>query len=529
MTERARIKYPEDRPKEIQKKRDIARAVGQFIDRAVGIVSPRQELQRRFWRERAEMYAAAKQNRLSRFSIGSSNVNDIINASSPALRSRVRQLVRDFPYLARAVSIMVDYSIGTGIVFQSKVKGPKNKLNKKLITKIEDSVKWWMDEAAADGKMHYYEIMRLAKRQDLEPGEFIVVKSYPKDPGRYLPYALQLYEADWLTSIRDSYTTGGIDPNAQPGVKETRNGVEYEKLTGRVTGYWFRDPNYGGAEMYVPAQDVVHGFEMLRPHQQRGVTPFAPGIMIASDLSSYLDTEIDTAKMAAKYLAFVYSEFGTERQNGNPLITTDTKTGQKIENLENCIIEYMRPGEKVELANSNRPGTTFQPTVRLMLTMLSIVTGVPYELISGDYQGLNFSTGRIVRNDFSQQLRPVSVRHIRQFGVPTVRTAIDMAVMTGKLTLPGYWQNPRPYLESEWQPPGMDAVDPLREAKSQIESIGFGLKSPQEVARERGRDLEDVYKEIALAREMAKDLGLEFKAAETSEKNNPAAIMNEEG
>jgi capsid protein len=155
------------------------------------------------------------------------------------------------------------------------------------------------------------------------------------------------------------------------------------------------------------------------------------------------------------------------------------------------------------------------------------VTGVPYELISGDYSGLNFSTSRIVRNDFAQQLRPISVRHIRQFGLPTVKTAIDMAVLTGRLSLPGYWQNPRPYLESEWQPPGMDAVDPLREAKSQIESISYGLKSPQEVARERGRDLEEVYNEIALAQEMAKDLGLTFSAADKSEKSNPAAIMEE--
>ena len=74
----------------------------------------------------------------------------------------------------------------------------------------------------------------------------------------------------------------------------------------------------------------------------------------------------------------------------------------------------------------------------------------------------------------------------------------------------------------------MDAVDPLREAKGQIESISFGLKSPQEVARERGRDLEDIYKEIAAAKELAAEMGLEFKSAETPEKNNPAAIIEED-
>jgi lambda family phage portal protein len=251
--------------------------------------------------------------------------------------------------------------------------------------------------------------------------------------------------------------------------------------------------------------------------------------LIANDLSNYLDAEIDGAKLAAKWLAIVKKNDPGVAQLNLPTQTAANGTdSQKIEELENAIIEYLRPGEDITFASSNRPGTTFQPFVRLLLTMLSISTGAPYELVSGDYQGLNFSTTRVVRNDFSQQLRPISARHIRQFAMPTIKTALDIAVLTGRLTLPGYWQNPRTYWASEWQPPGMDAVDPLREAKGQIEAISYGLKSPQEVARERGRDLEDIYKEIQSARELATEMGLEFEAANKSEKSNPAAIMEED-
>ena len=255
------------------------------------------------------------------------------------------------------------------------------------------------------------------------------------------------------------------------------------------------------------------------------------GVLIANDLNSYLDAEIDGAKMAAKWIAKVRRQDPAMIQ-GLPGFERTTDAAGKpatVETLENGIIEYMREGEDIEFITSNRPGTTFSPFVRLILTMLSVTTGAPYELISGDYQGLNFSTAQIVRNDFSQQLRPISARHVRQFGVSTIRTAIDMSVLTGKLTLPGYWQNQRRYLESEWQPPGMEAINPLREAKSQVEAISFGLKSPQEVARERGRDLQDIYDEISEARELAAERGLEFKAAERPEKNNPAAVADEKG
>jgi lambda family phage portal protein len=258
------------------------------------------------------------------------------------------------------------------------------------------------------------------------------------------------------------------------------------------------------------------------------VSPFAPGVLIARDLSDYMDAEMDTAKMAAKYLAFVKTPDPTFRQNAIGIDGASASGAiQKIEEMENAIIEYLRPGEEVELASHSRPGATFAPFVRLVLTMLSITTGAPYELISGDYQGLNYSTARIVRNDFSQQLRPISVRHIRQYAMPALRTVLDVAVLSGKLTLPGYWQDPRRYQECEWTPPGMEAVDPLREAKSQIEAISYGLKSPQEVARERGRDLEDVYHEIKAAKEMAKEMELTFESAGTSVASNPAAIMNE--
>jgi len=508
--------------------------ISNAIDRVIAIFAPRSALIRRMHRdrlsERTEMYTAAKTTRLTgAWTITNQSVNDIIGASSPFLRARIRQLMRDFPHLARAANIIVDYSIGPGILFQSKVKDDEGNPDRKTAQKIEDAVKWWMDEADISGKLHYCELMRLAKLQDLESGEFLLVDTFSKDPNRHLPYALQIYEVDWLSGTHDNYGAGGIGISAESGERETRQGVEYEKLTGRVTGYWFRDPYYGGKEVYIPADRVHHGFETRRPQQLRGVSPFVPGILLAHDLHEYINAEIDGANMAAKYLALVETPDPMLRQG---VLASNDKNDKdnpkKIEVLENAIIEYLRPGEKINFAQHNRPGQTFTPFVRLILTMLSVATGAPYELISGDYQGLNFSTARIVRNDFSQQLRPIAVRHIRQFGLPTIRKAIEAAVLSGKLSLPGYWRNRRRYEESEWQPPGMEAVDPLREAKSQIEAIEYGLKSPQEVARERGRDLEDIYNEIKSAQDLAREKGLVFERANMPEKSNPAAVMEEE-
>jgi len=228
--------------------------------------------------------------------------------------------------------------------------------------------------------------------------------------------------------------------------------------------------------------------------------------------------------MASKWLAMITSDDPLGRQIGVGM-STDSTTGQKIEEMENAIIEYLRPGEKVELASNPRPGGNFAPFVRLILTMLSVTTNIPVELLTGDYQGLNYSTGKMVRNDFTQQLRPAWNRHIRQFCEPIARAWMDDAVLFGKLNLPNYMSDPWPYWNFEFQPPGMEPVDQARETKSQIDQIKARLRSPQEIIKSRGRDPESVVNEIAEFKRLCESKGLSMEEViSTALANNPAAI-----
>ena len=504
--------------------------INSAVDGAVGVFSPRLAFERKYFRrhlalekKRSAKYAAAE----SYLTTGSwspvnSNVNEVIKNSWPTVTTRMRQLVRDFPYFKRAVNILVDYVVGQGITFQSRIQSPGGTLNKKLIQSMEDAFSFWADEADVAGKLHFYEIMQLAKRQDIESGEFLIVKTAHRVKNKYLPFALQVYETDWLTDY-------GASP-ASP-LNEVSQGLEYEKDTGRIIAYHLTDPDSWGKTIRIPAENVIHGFETLRPGQLRGISPFTAAVMVAHDLADYLDAEIDAAKMAAKYLAFVKTNAPYGRQYGR--IVTDSDTGKKIESMENAIIEYLRAGEDITIASNPRPGSNFSPTVKLILQMVAVVTGAPYELLSGDYGGFSFSTARTARNDFSQQLRPIAVRHVRHFCTPILKGFAESAVMHGKLPFPAYFTNPAPYLRGEWQPPGMEPVDPLRETKSHIDEVKALLRSPQEIVKARGRDLEEVYKEIKAAKEMAEEYGLDFaeifQAVNTALANNPAAVEDQDG
>ncbi len=504
------------------------------LDRGIGVFAPKWEIKRRIARQYADksrklktrsQYAAAKTHRLTGDWLpANTDINSLIKSSSAIIRARTRQLIRDFPYFKRAINILADYVVGDGIVFQSRIKTPDGKLDKKTSQKIEDAVKWWMDDKDASGKLFFFEFERLAKFQDVETGEYLFVKKWlPKRlaKDRYTPFALQAYEADWLTDLYVKPAEGTL----------VDQGIEYDTDTGQVIAYHFMVPDGFNPQLTgstktvrVKAENVIHGFETLRPSQLRGISPFTTAILIAHDLSDYLDAEVDGAKMAAKYLAFIKTnDMGGIQASG---ITETEDDGKKIEELENCILQYLRSNEEVTIASHNRPGNNFEAFVKFVLQMVAIATNTSYELLSGNYEGINYSSLRGIRNDLAKSLKAHSKRHILHFSRVAIFDAITAAVMVGKLDLPGYFQNPRYYHQSVFIPPGMESIDPLREGKAWIEQIGAGLRSPQEIVAARGRDYKEVLREIAEAKKMADELGIPWlpNTKGTAMQQNPAKL-----
>lgn len=507
-----------------------AERIGRFeraIDRAVGIVAPGVEAKRLESRINAmvlRQYAAAKDSRMSGdWAPATSDVNTLIRTSSPTVRHRTRQLVRDFAYFSRAVKVLVDHTVGTGVVMQSRVtrgrtRDGKSKLHTSAVREIEDVWKRWMDECDASGRLHYHELERLWKRQDVECGESLLVLSWDNSPGRYLPLTVQMYEPDWLTS----------DFAKAQGNNLLDQGLEFDPLTGRVVAYHFAVPD-GFLQLSgktrttrVPAEHVVHGYETLRPGQLRGISPFTPAILLADDLDQYLGAEISRANMAAKWLAFVETADVGRWMRGRA--TTDAETGHKVSVLENAIIDFMAPGDKININAADVPGQSFTPFTKFVLQMVAVATGVTYELLSGDYQGLNYNTTRTLRNDFAKSCRPMVQRHIRQFSQPLFRAVLDAAHLKGRLSLPGYGSDPGRWAENLWQPPGVEPLDLLRESRGQIDLVDNLLYSPQELITGRGRDPEDVLNEIAEFNAAASQRSLDKAKTSKAVQTNPAAV-----
>lgn len=465
-------------------------------------------------------YAAAQVGRLvgDWFPVGQ-DVNALISNASNLVRSRTRQLVRDFPAFARAANTLATYVVGAGIQYQSRVLGNDGKPHKIFRTRIEDTLKYWMDDADVSGSaafsQHFFELQSLAKRQDVEQGEFFGVLQ-PHHDGRkaFLDCGIALYESERLASL---------NLKAQ-GTNKVQDGVEYDARTGSPVAFHFIEDTLIYKTVRIPAADVVFGLDRRRPGQLRGITPFAPALMLARDLATTMDAEIDAAKLASKWLAVVKTpnidDFQKER--------VAAVGGKPIEMLENAIIEYLNPGEEITIQGHQRGGENFQSFCKFIMRLIAITADIPYEILSGDYNGMGYISLRVGRNDFAQQLAPIQSRHVRHFCQPIFRKVLDRAVLQGRVDLPGYWTEPWRFQRGVWICPGMKAVDPLREIKAAIEGIKGGLQSPQEYIMERGGDPDQVLSDISAWRAACAEAGLDFDAmlgsVKTPMANNPAAI-----
>ena len=447
------------------------------------------------------------------------DVNALIAQAGPILRARIRDLVRNFPPFTRAINGIVAFTVGRGARFQSLALTPDGEPDLSVRRRIEERFRQWMESGAdVAGRLHFYEMQALAKRQECECGEFLARFAVPRSRFRH-PLALQFYEPENLSSWR----TSGQEPDT-----DIWQGVEYDARTGEPVAYHFQ--TVFGWERALrtwrePARNVLHGFQFQRPGQLRGVSPFAPAVLLARDMGDYTGAEIDAAKMAAKWLGFVKS--------GDPAFSQAVRglggaanARPDLDDVENAIVEYLNEGEDVTFApQSQRPGDSFDRFTRFVLRMVAVTMDLPYEILSGDYTGINYSTSKASRNDFAMFLVPHQFRLEQHFVRPVFHRWLEVEALTQDY-LRGYWRNPERFRRAMWIPAGMPSVDPLRDGKADIDAIAAGIRSPQMVILGQGADPEEVVAQRAEWQRLCGEYGVDATTGNvsTAMANNPAKL-----
>lgn len=455
-----------------------------LLDAFIRSVDPERALKRAHARFRLDevdrLTRAYEAGRLSRKTAGWKASNGSANAEiGPAwsrMTARHRDLVRNNPYAAKAVSTFERHMVRTGIKCKFEDK------NEQLLFSR------WIEQCDSHGQLDFYGQQRLAVRTWKESGEALLHFMYePRASGMEVPLTFRVLEPDYL----DSAKTGPVGSNGNFCI----TGVEFNKR-GRREAYWLFPQHPGEVvssnvrglqSVRVPADEIVHLYQVNRPGQVRGVVQLAASLMRLRDLDEYQEAELVRKKIEACFVAFVTGaaeadNLGKEGESKTP--------GLKLESMRPGMIKYLPTDAEVEFgapSHGSNSGYT-----RDELHAIAAGGNVSYEQLTGDLSQVNFSSIKTGYVEFKALVEMETFGTFIPMGLrPVVRRWREVAYATGALK-----SQPSVLVPVVWTPPKMDWVDALKEVLALKEEIKGGLKSISEGLRERGYDPEEVFEEI---------------------------------
>lgn len=447
--------------------------------------------------------AGEASRRLRHFQPSRAHLNTLIAAAGADITARARWLVRNNGYAANAIESWAGNVVGDGIKPSSLITDAD------LKARVQRLWLDWTDDSDAEGFTDFYGQQRRAAREVFIAGE-VFLRFRPRRPedGLVVPLQLQMIPSEMLPLTRNEQIAGG---------NVIRQGIEFDRIGRRVAYHFLRrhpgdvtDPGLSGETVRVPASEIIHVIDPVDAGQLRGVSRFAPGIVKLFLLDQYDDAELDRKKVAAMHALFITtpapaepfdiaeSDEGTER-------TMDLQPGQ---------IVMLEPGEEVQTSAPADVGQTYEPFQYRTLLQVSAALGLPYAYLSNDMLKANYSNSRLALLEFRRRVE--AYQHavmVWQICRRVWARWMDTAVMAGAIDLPDYEARHRDYIACSWLPPKWDWVDPLKDARAEIEQIEAGLKSRTQALAERGYDADQVDAEIAADRERERSLGLAFTGA----------------
>jgi lambda family phage portal protein len=462
--------------------------------------------------------AGEASRRLRHFQPSRAHLNTLIAAAGPDITARARWLVRNNGYASNAIESWAGNVVGNGIKPSSLITDSALKATVQRL--------WldWTDESDAEGFTDFYGQQRRAAREVFIAGE-VFLRFRPRRPedGLVVPLQIQMLPSEMLPLHRNERAANG---------NTIRQGIEFDRIGRRVAYHFLRrhpgdvtDPGLAGETVRVPASEVIHVIDPVDAGQLRGISRFAPGIVKLFLLDQYDDAELDRKKVAAMHALFITTPAPAEPFD---VAESDGADGERTMDLQPGQVVMLEPGEEIQTSAPADVGQTYEPFQYRTLLQVSAALGIPYAYLSNDMLKANYSNSRLALLEFRRRIE--AYQHavmVWQVCRRVWARWMDVAVVSGALDLPGYEARRREYVACAWLPPRWDWVDPLKDARAEIEQIIAGLKSRTQALAERGYDAEQVDAEIAADRAREQRLRLVFGTAPSAPSEAPAPAEDE--
>lgn len=447
------------------------------LDRAIGWISPKTGIKREYYRELLRGFqAAGSGRRLGRMNKQSASVVVESLNSLGKLRNFSRELERNNAIVRKALVVRSNNIIGSGI--RAALIGS---------AKWKEAWQRWAEstECDYDGLLDFYGLQDLANTAMDRDGEVFILKRRDKE-GKVIPFKIQVLEAEFCDESLN-------DVNFDDGSAIVQ-GVEFNGRGQRVAYHMFKENPNGGAMSWgiaqtvrIPAEDVIHLFDVERPGQVRGIPRGVQAFITLLELAEYEDAEVVRKKVASAFAAFITSGEGAP----DPKKRTNSR-------IEPGTVQYLGAGDKIEFANPPHV-EGYEAYVSVNIHRICMAYGVSYESM-GDLAQVNYSSGRMGHVEAGRGYVKIQTRTL----IPKLCNGVFEWFREG-MQLTGA----KSAVTVSWTPPRRELVDPQKEYEAIVVALRAGLTSWQEVCREYGWNIQDLINELKIDKKMWDELGLE--------------------
>ncbi len=428
--------------------------------------------------------AARRDRRTENWNPASGSADSDLVWDIDILRDRARDVLRNNPYAAKGVSVIVDHVVSTGITPRI---GDEN---------LNSLWKDWTGRCDADGMDDFVGIQALVKRSMIESGEVIIrMRTRRIEDGFPVPLQLQVLEADYIDSRKNERLKNG---------NIIANGIEFDQL-GRRAAYWLF-PEHPGAQYIrrneamvskrVDADDIIHLFLRERPGQTRGVSLLARVLLKMKELQDYDDAELLRKRIEACFGIFIQ---GSNELGSLGPVTQDSNR-KRLEEIQPAMIHYMAPGEEVSFGQPAQ-NQTYNDFIITQLRAAAAGLEIPYELLTGDLSSTSYSSIRGGMLPFRNRCEVYRWRLlVPRLCWPIWNRFYQLAELSGA------WSGPKPKVE--WTAPRYEWVDPIKDITAEIMAVRGGLMSLREAITRQGYDPDQLMQEISEDNKKLDDLGI---------------------
>jgi len=462
-------------------------------------------------RIRRRSWSAAAQTRLTgTWSSAPVPVQRDIRTELKILRARSREQFQNNDYVRRFINMVAMNIVGhSGVAFQAKTIGIGNEPDEPANNALESAWVDWGRPQTCD----------IAERTSWRSAQRLIAQSVARDGEAFVrlrrdanmqrnPYGFSIQMIDpELVDValnREKSTRGN----------EIVSGVEIDGV-GRAVAYYVLSKS-PGSETYakfdgtgyirVPADEMLHIYLPEWVNGFRGIPWVASSLYRLQMLNGYEEAELVAARTAASKMGFF-----VETDGGEYIGDGEDASGNLIADAAPGQFERLPSGVTFQSYDPQHPNQAYPDFVKSCLRGIASGLGVSYNALSNDLEGVNYSSLRQGALDERGMWMMLQDWLIESLHDRVYRVWLSRALELGAIKINGMPLKPErfdKYMQVSWQPRRWQWVDPAKEMQANRDGVELGIVSRSEIIRERGRDPEDVWREIERERKRMSDLGI---------------------